>query len=135
VQSLPLDEVEECEGASAVVTATALQRLGLWLRRQNQVRLEFDRTPGLSTAPSGDVTTQVRLVSAGEQRVLAAIPAQFPDYRMLLDHLPASTTRILACRRGLLAATRDAGPGPLRWDADPPTGPARDPPRPGQARN
>jgi len=119
VQSLPLDEVEECEGASAVVTATALQRLRPWLRRQDRVRLEFDQAPGLGTAPSGDATRQVRLVSAGEERVLAAMPGPFPDYRMLLDQLPASTTRILASRRGLLAATRDAGEGLLRWDADP----------------
>lgn len=119
VQSLPLDEAEECERASAVVTATALQRLGPWLRRQDQVRVEFDQAPGLGTAPSGDATTQVRVVSADEERVLAAVPGQFPDYPMLLDHLPASTTRILACRRGLLAATRDAGEGPVRWDADP----------------
>ena len=119
VQSLPLDEAEDCEGASAVVTAPALQRLGPWLRRQDLVRLEFDRTPGLGTAPSGDVTTQVRLVAAGEERVLAAMPGQFPDYQMLLDHLPASTTRILASRRELLTATRDAGQGPVRWDADP----------------
>lgn len=119
VQSLPLDEAEECPSASAVVTATALQRLGPWLRQQEWVRLEFDQAPGLTAAPAGAVTTQVRLVSAREERMLAAVPAPFPDYRMLLDHLPASVTRILASRRGLLAATRDAGEGLVRWDADP----------------
>ncbi|HET9655745.1 MAG TPA: MerR family transcriptional regulator [Kineosporiaceae bacterium] len=119
VQSLPLDEAEECEGACAVVTATALQRLGPWLRQQDRVRLEFDQAPGPSAAQAGDVTTQVRLGSAREERVLAAIPEQFPDYRMLLDHMPAPATRILASRRELLTATRDAGAGPVCWDADP----------------
>jgi DNA polymerase-3 subunit beta len=119
VQSVPLDEAEDCEGACAVVPALALQRLGPWLRRQDRVQLEFDQAPGLGAAQAGDVTAQVRLVSAGEERVLAAMPGPFPDYRMLLDHLPASTTRILASRRELLTATRDAGEGPVRWDADP----------------
>lgn len=119
VQSLPLEEAEDCERACAVVAVPALQRLRPWLRRQDRVRLEFDQAPGLGTAPAGDAMTQVRLVSAGEERVLAAMPGQFPDHRMLLDHLPASTTRIIAGRRELLTATRDAGQGPVCWDADP----------------
>lgn len=122
VQSLPLDNAEDGEGTCAVVTATALQRLRPWLRRQDWVRLEFNRTHRLTAGQPGGSTARLRLVSAREERELDMMPAPFPDYQLLLDHLPEPATRILACRRGLLAATRGAGPGPMRWDADPERG-------------
>jgi DNA-binding transcriptional MerR regulator len=121
MESLPLQHVADLTTASrTVVPAVELDRLRPWLRRQDTVRLEFaEQQPGQPEQPEqpGSGRPLLGLVSARGRRELAVIPADFPDYRMLLDGLPAPTTRILASRRALLAAAD--GPGPLRWEADP----------------
>lgn len=89
-----------------VVDASAMKDIVRWAVCLAEVILEFDgRTP--------------RIHGGGRSRTLTAIDGAFPDYRMLLDGLPAARNRLITARQALrdrLAAGED-GPVTLRAGA------------------
>ncbi|MFI7641461.1 MerR family transcriptional regulator [Nonomuraea sp. NPDC049400] len=60
-----------------------------------------------------------RFHGAGASRDLPTVDETFPEYRMILDHLPAARHRIITDRTALRQAIAAAGhDGPLTLDAD-----------------
>jgi DNA-binding transcriptional MerR regulator len=74
-----------------VVPADELSGLAGWFAAANQVEL---------TIAADGVTVR----RDGETRAIAALPGEYPAYRLILDDLPPFTTRALADRAGLLDA-------------------------------
>ncbi|MFC4114527.1 MerR family transcriptional regulator [Nonomuraea zeae] len=89
-----------------LVGVSELADLASWALREPDISIEVDQQGG-------------RLHGAGATRDLPAVDATFPDYRMVLDGLPATRHRIIADRAALRAATAAAGhDGPLTLRTD-----------------
>ena len=84
----------------AVIDATAMKDIVPWAVRLAEVTLEF-----------GD--DAARISGGGRTRRLQVVEGAFPDYRILLDRLPAVRNRLITARealRDLLAAAEGDGP-------------------------
>ncbi|WP_212818180.1 MerR family transcriptional regulator [Polymorphospora rubra] len=77
--------------AAAVVAATQLNRVRQWIGDQESVRLRF-------------ADPHLRLDAPGGERLLPTIDGTFPSYRVVLDDLPETLTRIVAPREALVTA-------------------------------
>jgi DNA-binding transcriptional MerR regulator len=89
-----------------VIDASAMKDIIPWAVRLAEVSLEFD---GRTARIRGD----------GQSRTLPTIEGTFPDYRMILDQLPAAQNRLITPRRALRDRLADAeGDGPVTLHAD-----------------
>ncbi|MFK3979927.1 MerR family transcriptional regulator [Micromonospora sp. NPDC050397] len=79
---------------AVVVGAGELDRARPWIGEQDSVRLHL-------------AESRLRLDAPGGERTLPAIGETFPAYRVVLDDLPETPTRVVAPRRLLLAALGD----------------------------
>ncbi|MEU5188902.1 MerR family transcriptional regulator [Streptomyces klenkii] len=89
-----------------LVEAAELKKAASWALRMPEIRIEADEQG-------------VRLHSDTVVRDLPTADGTFPDYRMILDNLPAARHRIITDRTALRAAIAAAGhDGPLTLRAD-----------------
>ncbi|MEU6033903.1 MerR family transcriptional regulator [Actinomadura sp. NPDC047616] len=96
------------EGAQGqvVVDASAMKDVIPWAVRLAEVGLEVD---GQTARIHGD----------GQSVTFPAIEGTYPDYRMILDHLPAVRNRLITGRQALRDRLADgAGDGPVTLHAD-----------------
>ncbi|MGP4001171.1 DNA polymerase III subunit beta family protein [Streptomyces sp. 8N706] len=97
-----------CEGAPCrvLVGVTELKDIASWAMRLPDISIEVEQQT-------------VRFHSDGAERDLPTVDETFPDYRMILDSLPAARHRIITDRTALRAAIADAGnDGPLTLQTD-----------------
>lgn len=87
----------EGDPCRVLVGVTELKDIASWATRLPDVTLEVERQ-------------SVRLHGDGAERGLPTVEGTFPDYRMILDGLPAARHRIIADRTALRAAIAAAGP-------------------------
>ncbi|AGP61533.1 hypothetical protein M271_50890 [Streptomyces rapamycinicus NRRL 5491] len=96
----------EGDPCRVLVSVMELKDIASWAMRFADISIEVERG-------------RVRLHGDGAERDLPAVDETFPDYRMILDSLPAARHRIIADRTALRAAIADAGhDGPLTLHTD-----------------
>lgn len=79
----------------AVVPADGFRDLLDWARRNHRISLHRNET-------------EVVAVGDTETRRCPVLAATFPDYRLMLQSLPATSTRVVVSRKSLLAALEQA---------------------------
>ncbi|MGK5546168.1 MerR family transcriptional regulator [Streptomyces sp. URMC 127] len=101
----------EGDPCRVLVDAAALKDVASWALRVPDLRIEIEANGhGVRLRSDGD---------AAAVRDLPAADGTFPDYRMILDNMPAVRHRVIADRAALGEAVAAAGPeGPLTLRTD-----------------
>jgi DNA-binding transcriptional MerR regulator len=96
----------EGDPCQVLVSVSEMKDIASWAMRLPDIGVEVDRQGA-------------RLRSGRDSRALPTVDETFPDYRMILDDLPAARHRIITDRAALRAALADAlhgGPVTLHTD-------------------